>query len=265
MGMELNQSAPDLIVCCNGALPYANMKAIWPAEDVHFEQFRLNDTNVGSDTNLTGISGPRCLGYLLKLSDPELLSDWTDANGTLGCRCKRDFYGRHCVDQRAAHGANTQAGGSFKVFLFLAIVPLTFGLVAAIGGLLCKLCCCRCRTDDADDISTGGDPMSLGFCWCCFYAEDEIMDESDGHSHRCSPPPLEVSRKSPRGRRRAPSTDQQNGRLAQSDTTEMLLAPVDFNFDLPPPTYRQIFAFDPSPPPYSNDEQLRDATTQTNL
>uniref|UniRef100_A0A5S6QC13 EGF-like domain-containing protein n=1 Tax=Trichuris muris TaxID=70415 RepID=A0A5S6QC13_TRIMR len=125
---DLDFASPNL-TCCNGGRPYVEAKG-WPSDWNSFKELPATDG-----------SSPKCRAYLLHL--PEWLTrKLAERRGVLRCKCTRDHYGSSCEVTRQAQDASGE-GQSFKMFLLLAVIPLTFALLAAVGGFLCRMCCCH--------------------------------------------------------------------------------------------------------------------------
>ncbi|KRZ73194.1 hypothetical protein T10_5402, partial [Trichinella papuae] len=114
------------ITCCNGGVPYVDLH-VWPVDGNRFEEVA---------------DGAECRRFVLQISDT-LLAKFVENDGTLTCKCPRDFYGTKCTLNRQAQSWGGGDGQSFKMFLLLAVIPLTFALIAAVGGFFCKMCCCQ--------------------------------------------------------------------------------------------------------------------------
>ncbi|KRX58870.1 hypothetical protein T09_15211 [Trichinella sp. T9] len=122
----LGNGALPNITCCNGGVPYVDLH-VWPVDGNRFEEVA---------------DGTECRRFFLQISD-SLLAKFVENGGTLTCKCPRDFYGTKCSLNRQAQTWGGGDGQSFKMFLLLAVIPLTFALVAAVGGFFCKMCCCQ--------------------------------------------------------------------------------------------------------------------------
>ncbi len=166
----LNFTQSLIVVCCNGGLPFVDLH-VWPIDGVVFhpvdptdwvatqtEGNQLNTSihpeveNLVSTLNLPDhIDLSICDAYNLTFGSRKLRQVFSLRNGSLACRCPRAYYGSSChlLDSQAVHGGTAH---SFRIFLFLAIIPLSFALIAAIGGFVLKMCCCDCYN------------MSLGSC-----------------------------------------------------------------------------------------------------
>ncbi|KRX90005.1 hypothetical protein T4E_6842, partial [Trichinella pseudospiralis] len=114
------------ITCCNGGVPYVDLH-VWPVDGNRFEEIA---------------DEAECRQFVLQISD-SLLDKFVENDGTLTCKCPRDFYGAKCTLNRQAQSWGGGDGQSFKMFLLLAVIPLTFALIAAVGGFFCKMCCCQ--------------------------------------------------------------------------------------------------------------------------
>lgn len=200
--LVLNLTQTLLVVCCNGGLPFVDLH-VWPLDGATFHNVDPTDW-VATDTDasvlnatlhpevrdlVAGLDLPPdidltvCDAYNLTFASPKLQSVFDQRNGTLACRCPRQFFGVSC-QLRDSERVTGGPSHSFNIFLFLAIIPLSFALFAAIGGFLCKMCCCDCfgwqcdcsgKDPDGGDGSTADDANLWG--------ENEHLD--DNTYNRC--------------------------------------------------------------------------------
>lgn len=121
------------IVCCNGGYPYVDL-IHWQPKSTHF----IADIGPGADN---------CQSYRSRFFNEKSYQNYVQMNGNIACRCKTDYYGSQCQLKRDDYNADATSGNgsSFKMSLFLAVVPLTFAVFAAVGGFFCKMFpCCVC-------------------------------------------------------------------------------------------------------------------------
>ncbi|KHJ47653.1 hypothetical protein D918_01809 [Trichuris suis] len=116
------------VTCCNGGKPFVET-SIWQADWNAFKELPTDDTT------------SNCRTYQLRISN-QLMAKLLKRGGALICKCTANHYGPSCELSRQAQ-TMTGDGQSFKMFLLLAVVPLSFALLAAVGGFFCRMCCCH--------------------------------------------------------------------------------------------------------------------------
>lgn len=121
-------SAPT-IVCCNGGIPYVSV-------NLTFSDFKpINSSDLQPD----------CTLYVISLK-----GGLSNVRPNLACRCRpgSSFHGDQCDSKKDDPSADAVVGNneysSFKIFLFIAIIPLSFALLAGFGAFLCRMCFCDC-------------------------------------------------------------------------------------------------------------------------
>lgn len=129
--MEVSITSGPVVTCCNGGSPFVDVVR-WTPKWSHF----LTDEGPDSDS---------CQTFRVQFYDERTLINYKKMNGSLSCKCESDFYGSQCQLKRGSSGSGSGNGSNFKMSLFLAVVPLSFAVFAAVGGLLCKMFpCCIC-------------------------------------------------------------------------------------------------------------------------
>ncbi|CDW54418.1 hypothetical protein TTRE_0000268801 [Trichuris trichiura] len=188
------------VTCCNGGKPFVET-SIWQA-----------DWNAFKELGPGGDPTQNCRVYELRISN-QLMTKLLKRGDALICKCPTNHYGPSC---ELSHQAYTMAGDgqSFKMFLLLAVVPLTFALLAALGGFLCRMCCCHIigfecfniswrfgRNKDSDRVGNDFEPVSRDTRQAAPRANTEVYHALTGQqlvptsqeylpdSVYCGPPP----------------------------------------------------------------------------
>lgn len=142
------------LLCCNGGIPYILRDHTFPHRDLIFRPTNATNANTGCVLyrGYTSVSNQEWSTFGSK-----------DQSFGLACRCQpgSGYFGDRCelrnealredlvTTENSISGANTASlasneNGSFKIFLFIAIIPLSFALLAGFGAFLCRMCFCDC-------------------------------------------------------------------------------------------------------------------------